>query len=225
MRTRRQPPPDPYDVVALVGPSHFVAFEGVAVYPGGAFDSPLGLADDRWGRCGSPRGIGHRPQAQAGRTTGSTRSRCRFRSCAGSCPDVPIVPMLMGFQSRRNDPRPRGGADGGVQESPDAARREHRSLALLRRGDRGRLRRRVSASASPRSTPKGCWISSRSIRNTSADGASACGGGPAIAVMLAARAMGATTARVLKYAHSGEVSGDYGGVVGYLAAAMGRPVS
>ncbi len=53
----------------------------------------------------------------------------------------------------------------------------------------------------------------------------ACGGGPAIAVMLAARALGATTARVLKYAHSGEVSGDYGGVVGYLAAAMGRPVS
>ena len=53
----------------------------------------------------------------------------------------------------------------------------------------------------------------------------ACGGGPAIAVMLASRAMGATTARVLKYAHSGEVSGDYGGVVGYLAAAMGSPVS
>jgi AmmeMemoRadiSam system protein B len=27
---------------------------------------------------------------------------------------------------------------------------------------------------------------------------------------------------VLKYAHSGEVSGDYDGVVGYLAAAFGR---
>ncbi len=34
----------PYDVIALVGPSHFDAFEGVALYPGGAFDSPLGLA-------------------------------------------------------------------------------------------------------------------------------------------------------------------------------------
>jgi hypothetical protein len=27
---------------------------------------------------------------------------------------------------------------------------------------------------------------------------------------------------VLKYGHSGEVSGDYGGVVGYLAAAIGE---
>ena len=34
----------PYDVIALVGPSHFDAFEGVALYPGGAFESPLGLA-------------------------------------------------------------------------------------------------------------------------------------------------------------------------------------
>jgi len=53
----------------------------------------------------------------------------------------------------------------------------------------------------------------------------ACGGGPAIAVMLASRVMGATTAHVLKYAHSGEVSGDHSSVVGYLAAAMGSPVS
>ena len=34
----------------------------------------------------------------------------------------------------------------------------------------------------------------------------ACGGGAAIAVMKAARALGATDGRVLKYAHSGEVS-------------------
>jgi AmmeMemoRadiSam system protein B len=50
----------------------------------------------------------------------------------------------------------------------------------------------------------------------------ACGGGPAIAVMMAAKALGAADARVLKYAHSGEISGDYDGVVGYLAAALGN---
>ena len=49
----------------------------------------------------------------------------------------------------------------------------------------------------------------------------ACGGGPAIAVMKAARALGASEGRVLKYGHSGEVSGDNDGVVGYLAAAFG----
>ncbi len=49
----------------------------------------------------------------------------------------------------------------------------------------------------------------------------ACGGGPAIAVMLAARARGARHGRVLKYMHSGQISGDNSGVVGYLAGALG----
>src|SRR5262245_58662926 len=33
-----------FDVAVLVGPSHFVAFEGVALWPEGAFASPLGPA-------------------------------------------------------------------------------------------------------------------------------------------------------------------------------------
>jgi AmmeMemoRadiSam system protein B len=49
----------------------------------------------------------------------------------------------------------------------------------------------------------------------------ACGGGPMISVMLAARAMGARAGRALKYAHSGDITGDRSGVVGYLAAAFG----
>ena len=31
-----------YEVVVLVGPSHFVGFEGVSVYPRGAFATPMG---------------------------------------------------------------------------------------------------------------------------------------------------------------------------------------
>src|SRR5580765_8646024 len=33
-----------FDVAVLVGPSHFVAFDGVALWPDGAFESPLGAA-------------------------------------------------------------------------------------------------------------------------------------------------------------------------------------
>ncbi len=39
--------------------------------------------------------------------------------------------------------------------------------------------------------------------------------------MLAARQLGAREGRVLKYGHSGEISGDNQGVVGYLSAAFG----
>ncbi len=49
----------------------------------------------------------------------------------------------------------------------------------------------------------------------------ACGGGPTVAVMRAARQLGASDAVVLKYADSGDVSGDKSAVVGYLAAALG----
>lgn len=50
----------------------------------------------------------------------------------------------------------------------------------------------------------------------------ACGAGPVITVMLAAKALGANQAVVLKYAHSGHVTGDYHQVVGYGAAALLR---
>ena len=48
----------------------------------------------------------------------------------------------------------------------------------------------------------------------------ACGGGPIVSVMRAARALGARTGRVLRYADSGDVSGDKTAVVGYMAAAF-----
>jgi hypothetical protein len=49
----------------------------------------------------------------------------------------------------------------------------------------------------------------------------ACGGGPMVSVMLAAGALGADRARVLRYADSGDVSGDKDAVVGYMAAVFG----
>src|SRR5438477_391430 len=49
----------------------------------------------------------------------------------------------------------------------------------------------------------------------------ACGGGPLVSVMVAARTLGARDAVVLRYGDSGDVSGDKTAVVGYLAAAFG----
>ena len=48
----------------------------------------------------------------------------------------------------------------------------------------------------------------------------ACGGGPMVAVLHAARRLGARHSRVLRYADSGDVSGDKSQVVGYMAAAI-----
>ncbi|OGK99071.1 MAG: AmmeMemoRadiSam system protein B [Candidatus Rokubacteria bacterium RIFCSPHIGHO2_12_FULL_73_22] len=53
--------------------------------------------------------------------------------------------------------------------------------------------------------------------------AEACGVGALAAVLWAARALGADRVRVLRYATSGDVTGDYRSVVGYAAAVATRP--
>jgi AmmeMemoRadiSam system protein B len=57
-------------------------------------------------------------------------------------------------------------------------------------------------------------------RDLAARRCEACGGGPVVAVMLAAKALGADRAKVLKYANSGDVTGDRWRVVGYAAGAI-----
>jgi hypothetical protein len=57
-------------------------------------------------------------------------------------------------------------------------------------------------------------------RSLLAGACEACGGGPAVAALLACQASGADKAVALRYANSGDVTGDRSEVVGYLAAAI-----
>jgi AmmeMemoRadiSam system protein B len=52
--------------------------------------------------------------------------------------------------------------------------------------------------------------------------AEACGGGPAVAVLAAARKLGANHVEILAHCNSGDTTGDHSHVVGYLSAAMYR---
>ena len=53
----------------------------------------------------------------------------------------------------------------------------------------------------------------------------ACGFGPVIITMMVSEKLGATGSRVLKYANSGDTSGDKSGVVGYISAVFYKPVA
>lgn len=207
-----------YDVVVLVGPSHFEGFDGVALYPDGAFESPLGRAqiDDEAARVALTFPVVHASTAPH-RREHSLEMQLPF--VRRLMPDATILPLLMGFQTRdtieelavaltgicrdRNclivassdlshyfDARTAADLDGKVQAAV-AAFDVDGFLDLFERYPEHERGRYV-----------------------------ACGGGPAIAVMRAAHALGARSGRVLKYGHSGEISGDYGGVVGYMAAAF-----
>jgi AmmeMemoRadiSam system protein B len=88
-----------YDVAVLVGPSHFVAFDGVALYPDGEFATPLGpAAIDGDGAQAIAAASIVRPLPTAHRREHSLEMQLPFLKYV--LPEVPIVPLLMGHQVR-----------------------------------------------------------------------------------------------------------------------------
>jgi AmmeMemoRadiSam system protein B len=60
-------------------------------------------------------------------------------------------------------------------------------------------------------------------RDLAAGKTEACGGGPVMSIILAAKQLGARNALILGRVDSGEVTGDSSSVVGYLSAALVAP--
>jgi hypothetical protein len=210
----------PFDAILLAGPSHFVAFDGIALYPSGAFDSPLGPAviDEALAREIAAASPVIRVLPEAHRREHSLEMQLPF--IRRLLPDVPIVPMLMGLQTRDT-----------IEAFADVLSRvgEGRRVLLVASTDlshyfdarRAReLDRRVESCVADNDPVRLLEIFEQYPEGERGRYV-ACGGGPAIAVMMAARARGAQHGRVLKYMHSGDISGDNSGVVGYLAGALG----
>jgi AmmeMemoRadiSam system protein B len=209
----------PYDVAVLVGPSHFVAFDGIVVHPAGAFDTPLGPApiDDPGVEAMCAFALVRSQAAPHGREH-SLEMQLPF--VVRLFPGLPIVPLLMGAQRRETIL--------GLADALVAAFSGRRALlvastdlshyfdAATAAGLDGRFGACVDAF-----DPEALLALFEGYPAHERGRYVACGGGPAIAVMLAARRLGATQARVLQYAHSGDISGDSGAVVGYHAAAVG----
>lgn len=207
-----------YDVAFVVGPSHFVAFDGVSVWPDGAFDCPLGaVAVDTDAAAEVLRSPLAQDLPAAHLREHSLEMQLPF--LRRLLPSVPIVPVLIGFQRRATIEALAEVLAGAAAkrralliastdlshyfDAKSAAALDGRVQSLVERFDAAGL---LDLFETYPEGDRGRYV--------------ACGGGAAIAVMLAARLGGASRGQVLKYAHSGEVSGDYDGVVGYLAAAF-----
>ena len=211
-----------FDAVVLVGPSHYVGFDGVSVDRHAAWDTPLGAAV-------VDTGLAARLAAASPLITAEPRAHRREHALELQLPFLrrllpatPIVPLVMGYQQRETV---LGLADALASvlrgaavllvastdlshyfDAEEAAVLDARVVAHVARFDWAGL---LDEFEQYPEHERGRYV--------------ACGGGAAIAVMRAARALGATAARVLKRADSGDVSGDREQVVGYLAAAFGSP--
>jgi len=204
-----------FDLAVLVGPSHFVGFEGVAVYPSGAFQTPMGIVpvdEDAAEALMRSTSIVREHDAAHAREH-SLEMQLPFIQRLN--PNMPILPLVMG---RQTGATARALAEGlsialrdrhallvassdlsHYQPAHVAARMDGVVLDAVSRFDADRLQAALDANVGH-----------------------ACGGGPLVSVMRAARHLGATGARTVQYADSGDVSGDKTAVVGYMGAVIGR---
>ncbi len=208
-----------YAAVVLVGPSHFVGFQGVSIWPRGAWDTPLGAVkiDDRLAGVlmAESRDVFEHPAAH-GREH-SLEMQLPF--VAKLLPGVPIVPLVMGYQ-RRETATALG--DALARAIGSYRTRDKSGVLLVASSDLSHYEDAATASCLDACV-------ARYVEALDADGLMgalereprhACGGGPMVSVLRAAVQLGGTRARVLRYADSGDVSGDKSSVVGYMAAAV-----
>lgn len=200
-----------YDAVVIVGPSHRVAFSGVSVFSHGGYETPLGvvpvhdtLAADIKKNSEIVRDI---PAAHL--QEHSLEIQLPFLQVALG--EFLFVPLVMG------DQRPDT-----CYELAEAiyAGVKNKNVLLVGSSDLSHFHNSNQALQLDA-------VVKKYLQNGDADGllrsldndiCEACGGGPIAVTMMVAQKMGALKSQLLKYAHSGEISGDNNSVVGYAAA-------
>ena len=202
------------DVVVLVGPSHFVGFEGIAIYRRGGFDSPLGVAqvDDACADKIMAASPIVREHASAHGREHSLEMQLPF--IRRLLPHATIVPLLIGRQTPAVA-RELGDALGTALRGCNAVMVASSDLSHYHAAHTAQLLDAHVLDCVERFDADGL----QTLLDTNDE--HACGGGAMVAVMRAARALGARDAVVRHYADSGDVSGDKSAVVGYVAAALG----
>jgi len=211
-----------YSRVVLIAPSHYVGFDFISVYDGDAYTTPLGQVPvdkefaRRLAKMSSTIQLsdkGH--QATADAPEHSVEAQLPWlQKVLGN---FELVPIVMGDQSYESS-RALGVALAKMLRDDhntlvlassdlshyhpyaDAETIDHKTLHALEAYDYYSMSRNFQYRGQGQ---PGIW--------------EACGGAPIVAAMIYAERLGANKAEVLKYANSGDVTGDKSRVVGYSA--------
>ena len=204
-----------YEVVVIVGPSHYVGFSGASIWSRGSFETPFGrirIDEDLASAMLASCDVMH-DREDAHRREHSVEMQLPFLGVVA--PGVMIVPIVMGHQTRETA--------FALGAAIARAARDRRDVLLVASSDLSHYEDAATAA-----TLDGVVLgrvealdAEALMRALETEPRHACGGGPMVAVMEAARQLGASRARVLRYADSGDVSGDKSSVVGYMAAVIG----
>ena len=204
-----------YDVVIVIGPSHRVAFHGVSIFSKGGYETPLGIvpvAEELAEKIKIlSKTVVDIPEAHF--QEHSVEIQLPFLQVALG--DFSFIPLVMGDQNANT-----------CQELAEAIYKASHGKKILIVGSSD-----LSHFYNYNMAKKMDAVVLRHLKDGDAVGllanlengsAEACGGGPIVVVMLVAHMMNANKAHLLKYANSGDVTGDKSSVVGYAAAVYSK---
>ncbi len=214
--------------VVVIAPSHFEAFTFTSVYDGDAYETPLGsIAIDKEFalRLTESDAIsrfshrGHDPSEQGSEHAIEVQLPW-LQHVLGA---FRLVPVVMGNQSYEAS-RGLGSALATLITAEHESASQCGGTLIVASSDLSHYFTAESAEAMDRRTLHALesWDYFNMAQNFAAQRWEACGGGPILAAMIASEHLGANIAQVLKYAHSGHVTGDQSRVVGYSAVAFLR---
>lgn len=197
--------------VIMLGPTHYAAVNGAVIYPGGGLKTPLGVVrvNEALARSLADERAGVRLAAEPFEREHSLEVQLPFLQ--RSLQDFTVVPILIGRMTEGSY-RHLGDKIATILKNDQAA-------LIVISTDLSHYHDSATASAMDRKVLAAIErLSAGDLERLLSSGAGeACGGGPVLYGMAAARGAGATEARLFNYADSGDVSGDRKKVVGYGA--------
>jgi AmmeMemoRadiSam system protein B/AmmeMemoRadiSam system protein A len=207
-----------YETVVVISPSHIAYFQGASVYNGGAYETPLGVIP-------MDTSVGGEMADANERVFLSTKGH-GFVGMRGEHAlevELPFLQVVLG--KFKLVPIVIGDQDWATCEALAEAlikTLKGKSVLIVASSDLSHFHPYDEAVKLDNIViehvdsfdPEGLFS------DLAAGTCEACGGSPIASTMLAAKGLGANKAKVLKYANSGDVTGDRSGVVGYMAAVI-----
>jgi AmmeMemoRadiSam system protein B/AmmeMemoRadiSam system protein A len=205
--------------VVVIAPSHYESFGFSSVFEGDAYATPLGLVhvDKAFARKLASMSSTLRLSSQGHDATSAGAEHAievQLPWLQRVLGDFELVPVVMGDQSYESS-RALGVALAKLIQSEN----KDGETLIVASSDLSHLHTYGDAVTIDRKTLHALeeWDYFSMSRNFESRIWEACGGAPIVAAMIAAERMGANQAKVIKYANSGDVTGDHSSVVGYSA--------
>lgn len=200
-----------FGTVVVISPSHRDSFSGVSVYPGDAYETPLGtvridtaLRKELLNACplAAATEAGHREEHAV---------EVQLPFLQEVLGDFMLLPIVMGEQDRRTCLE-LGLALGGILQGKDALLVASTDLSHYHSARVAEAIERVIIEDVRR------FDYEQLMTDLETGTTEACGGGPTVAMMVALQKQGVKHMDVVHHCNSGDVTGDARSVVGYLSA-------